>query len=411
MWLIWQRKRPHYAWVILICVMVVMGITAAFRFSFGVMIDSLVAEHGWSRGAVSFTYSLQFIIGIPVVIAAGHLAEKIGSRRIVIVGAVISMVGILLTATVTQLWQLQLYFGIIIGGGSATFVTLLPVLLTRWFNKKLGLALGLFWASQSLGPAILSPLIRWALETIGWSETFVILGLVSGTLMLVFTFLLRDHPQQKNLTPYGSPDIGAPLIDTDSPVEPLRLRQLIVKTNFWSLIAVHNLGCISHSVLLAHMVSMATFAGIPGLAASGVLSIVMVISLVSRLGIPIVAEAKGARFTLVLVLLLQTLPILILLSARKLWSFYTFALLFGLGFGGETVGFPIFNRQYYGKDAPLNAIYSYQMAGANLGMALGGWLGGTLFDLTGVYTWSVLAAVGAGFFGVAAALVLPSHRR
>lgn len=391
--------------------MVVMAITAAFRFSFGVMIDSLVAEHGWSRGAVSFTYSLQFLVGIPAIIMAGYLAEKIGSRRIVIVGAVISMAGILLTATVTQLWQFQLYFGVIIGGGSAAFITLLPVLLTRWFNKKMGLALGLFWTSLSLGPAIISPLMRWALETRGWSDTFVIFGLIFGTLMLVSTLLIRDYPQEKNMAPYGGPDIESLPPDTGSSVKPLRFHQLTGLTSFWTLIAVHGLGCLSHSILLAHVVSMATFVGVPGLAASGLLSIAMGISLVSRFGIPLVAGAKGAKFTLVLVLLLQTLPILILLSARELWSFYSFAVLFGLGFGGEMVGFPIFNRQYYGKDAPLNNIYSYQMAGANLGMALGGWLGGALFDLTGTYTWSILAAVGAGFLGVMAAWVLPSHRR
>ena len=75
------------------------------------------------------------------------------------------------------------------------------------------------------------------------------------------------------------------------------------------------------------------------------------------------------------------------------------------------VGFPIFNRQYYGVKAPLTTIYSYQMAGAQMGMALGGWLGGALFDLSGVYTWSILASVGAGFLGVIAALVLPAYHR
>ena len=102
---------------------------------------------------------------------------------------------------------------------------------------------------------------------------------------------------------------------------------------------------------------------------------------------------------------------LLLLSARELPPFYSFAFLFGLGYGGEMVGFPIFNRQYYGTDAPLNTIYSYQLAGAMLGMAVGGWLGGVLFDWTGTYTWSILAALTAGFLGVMAALRLPSYRK
>ena len=75
------------------------------------------------------------------------------------------------------------------------------------------------------------------------------------------------------------------------------------------------------------------------------------------------------------------------------------------------VGFPIFNRQYYGLNAPLNTIYSYQIAGAMLGMAMGGWIGGALFDWTGIYTWSILVSVGAGLLGVMAALLLPSFKR
>jgi hypothetical protein len=99
---------------------------------------------------------------------------------------------------------------------------------------------------------------------------------------------------------------------------------------------------------------------------------------------------------------------LILLSATDLLSFYSFAFLFGLGYGGEMVGFPIFNRQYYGADAPLNTIYSYQMAGAMLGMAVGGWGAGALFDLTGAYTWGIMASMGGGFLGLSSALMLPS---
>ena len=162
---------------------------------------------------------------------------------------------------------------------------------------------------------------------------------------------------------------------------------------------------------MAHMVSIATFAGISSLAATGVLSIAVAASAISRFGMSLISEKKGARYTLVLAVLLQTFPTLLLLGASELWSFYSFAFLFGLGYGGEMVGFPIFNRQYYGLNAPLNIIYSYQMAGAALGMAVGGWIGGALFDWTGVYTWSILVSVGAGLSGVIIALFLPSHTR
>ncbi|MBU2607960.1 MAG: MFS transporter [Chloroflexi bacterium] len=407
-----RRSGLHYAWIVLAAVWVLFAITSGVRFSFGVFIDPLVEEHGWNRGGVSFAYSLQFLAGIPVILFAGWLAERIGSRRIVIASAFIFIVGMMLTAEVTRLWQFQLYFGVLIGGlGSSVFVTLLPVLLTRWFYRKLGLAMGIMWTSLSLGPALFSPLMRWAIEDVGWSATFIIFGLIGGILMLASSFLLREHPQEKGLAPYGGLPVEIPLADTGSMSKSLGLGQVTAKTSFWALVAVHTLGCVGHSVPLAHMVSIATFAGIPGIAAAGILSMALATSFISRMGMSLSAEAKGGRFTLTLVLLLQTLPTLLLLTATELPLFYLFAILFGIGYGGEMVGFPIFNRQYYGLDAPLNSIYSYQMAGAMLGMAVGGWLGGALFDWTGAYTWSILAAVAAGFLGMIAALLLPSGNK
>ena len=410
--LTWRRNQPHYAWVVLAAVMVVLTIGSGIRFSFGVFIDPLVEEYGWSRGAVSFAYTIQFLVGIPFVLIAGWLAERIGCRRVVIIGSVLFTIGMLLTSTVTQIWQFQLYYGVLVNGlGSSVFVTLLPVLISRWFYRKLGLAMGLMWTSVSFGPTLFPPLMRWAIEDIGWSNTFIVFGLISGGLMMLSGFFLKGSPQEENLVPYGGLPPRLQEGNSGSSVADLGLGQTMALTSFWALVAVHTFGCMGHSILLAHMVSMATFAGISSIPAAGVLSLASAISIISRFVISLVAEARGARFTLIIVVLLQTLPTLFLLGAEELWVFYSFAVLFGLGYGGEMVGFPIFNRQYYGMNAPLHTIYAYQMAGALLGMAVGGWPGGVLFDWTGNYNWSILASVVAGSLGVIAALLLPPHRR
>lgn len=75
------------------------------------------------------------------------------------------------------------------------------------------------------------------------------------------------------------------------------------------------------------------------------------------------------------------------------------------------VGFPIINRQLFGERAPLSSIYSFEMVGASTGMALGGWLGGALFDVSGSYTWAIIASAGIGYLGLPLALLLPRHRK
>ncbi len=409
---IWPRKWPHYAWVVLAGIMVVLVISTGVKMSFGVLIDPLVNEHGWSRGGISLGYTLQFLAGIPAILIVGRLAEKISGRSLVVVGTIIFVAGMLLTASVTQLWQFQFYFGSLVGGiSSAPFMVLLPVLLTRWFHRKLGVAIGLMWVSLSLGPAVFSPLLTWSIATMGWNQTFVIFGLIGGAVMLVSDFFIRNNPKDKKLVPYGGLSSKPLAEDMDSTMTRLSLRQVMGMSSFWVLLAVHALGCLGHSVLLAHVVSIATFTGVPALAAASILSIAMVSSIISRFGMSLVAETKGGRFTLVLALLLQTVPTLILLGATELWSFYSFAFLFGIGYGGEMVGYTIFNRQYYGTKSSLDVIYSYQLVSAMVGMAVGGWLGGALFDGTGTYFWSIVASVIAGFLGVVIALILPSHHR
>jgi MFS family permease len=156
---------------------------------------------------------------------------------------------------------------------------------------------------------------------------------------------------------------------------------------------------------------MATFKGIPGLEAAGVLAAIAGASVFSRFGFSVLADRFGGRATLTASLLGQSVPVIILFFANEAWAFYLFAVVFGLCYGGEMVSFPIVNLQLFGTRAPLGSIFSFEMVGAGIGMALGGWLGGSLFDMTGDYTWSLCVSLVAGCLGLPLALTLPRHGR
>jgi MFS family permease len=98
-----------------------------------------------------------------------------------------------------------------------------------------------------------------------------------------------------------------------------------------------------------------------------------------------------------------------LLFAHEVWHFYIFAVIFGVCYGGEMVGFPIINRQIFGLKAPLGSIFSVEMVGGSTGMALGGWLGGMLFDLSGDYTLAIIVSAMVSFIALPLALWLPRH--
>ena len=104
---------------------------------------------------------------------------------------------------------------------------------------------------------------------------------------------------------------------------------------------------------------------------------------------------------------LQSAPLILLFFAHDAWTFYLFAAVFGIGFGGEMSAFPIINRQYYG-DAPTGTTYGWQMAGAGIGMAIGPVLGGFLRDWTNTYDWSILLSFGLSATAVVCIFLLPS---
>jgi MFS family permease len=407
-----KRFGFHYAWVILGASCVLNIFSRADSASFGVFIDPLVELFGWKRGEISFAYSLAFIVGMPAVMIMGWLGDRFGARQLMIGASLLIGVGTVLIGTVKELWHFYVFYGFFVGSlGHAAFSVLLPVIVTKWFHQKMGIALGIYWAAQGLGPVLFAPLFRWLLETRGWQYTFLVVGIVVGFILVVFSLFIRNSPAAMGMTAYGAKEVP---VNSDAPAAPppppVKLREILSKKTVWLLMGIHHVGCIGHAVILAHVVSMATFKGIPGLEAAGVLATIAGASVISRFAFSVLADRWGGRTVLTMALVGQSLPVIILFFATEAWTFYLFAVVFGLCYGGEMVGFPIINKHLFGEKAPLSSIYSFEMVGAGTGMAIGGWLGGGLFDMSGDYTWSLLASLLVGCVGLPLALALPRHK-
>ena len=408
-----KQSGFHYAWVILAAGCVVNIVARADQASFGVFIDPLVEQFGWKRGDIAFAYSLAFLIGLPAVMIMGWLGDRFGARQLMLVAAVLIGAGTVLLGTIKELWQFYLIYGFMVGSmGHAAFSVLLPVIMTRWFYRNLGIVMGIYWASQGLGPVIFAPLFRWLLETQGWQHTFILIGTLLGCILAFFALFIHNSPADKGLQPYGIEDAPKTVQSAaEASAPPVRLREILKQRIVWKLAGIHHIGCLAHAIILAHIVSMATFKGIPGVEAAGVLATIAGASVISRFAFSVMADKFGGRTTLTLSLLGQSLPVIILFFAADAWVFYLFAVIFGLCYGGEMVGFPIINKQLFGAKAPLGSIYSFEMVGAGTGMALGGWLGGGLFDMSGAYSWSLTTSLIVGLVGLPLALSLPRHKK
>ena len=277
-----RKSGLHYAWVVLAAACVCSMLSRADSASFAVFVDPLVEKFGWMRGDISLAYSLAFIAGMPAMLTVGWLADRYGARVLLIGASVMISAGTALLGTIRELWQFYLLYGLFVGAlGHAVFSVLLPVIMTRWFEKKMGLALGIYWGALGAGPVVFAPLFRWMIETRGWESAFTVIGVAFGVILLAFSSLIRSSPGDMGLTAYGAEDSKG---TQPSGVRgaTASLRSLMSRRPVWLLMGCHHLGCAGHAVILAHGVSMATHHGIPGLQAAGVLSTIAGVSIVSR---------------------------------------------------------------------------------------------------------------------------------
>ena len=427
--------RIHYAWVVVAVATLMRLSTSAFRSSQSVLIPRLVETFEWSYGAVGGAFALQWVVSGMFGPAAGWMGDRYGVRVTMLVGAVLFMAGMVLTGMVQNLWQFYLFFGIVLSMSMGIFQVPLTAAVTLWFRRHLGVGMGALQASQGLGPLVTVPLILLIVSQFGGGESemslvswlpgiggdenglraaFWLPGIGGGLMLIALIRLFYNEPGEIGLRPLGASE--------DEPVRRLQTGQ-VAKTRtrvflrqaqrtpvFWNLIGIHYWGCAGHAIIMIFLVAMAEDRGVSPAAAAGTFVALSVTSTLTRFGVPIAADLLGSKWVMAVCFFLQVVPVFILFFAHDAWMFYLFAILFGIGFGGEMTAFPIINRQYY-ANAPMGTTYGWQMMGAGLGMASGAALGGLLRDLTDSFTSTMALSLVLSAMGVLSILFLPTTSR
>ena len=447
-------QRIHYAWVIVVITSVMRLVSSSFRMSFPAMVPIIAIEFGWEVWLVTLAFSLQWVISGAFGPAAGWLGDRYGARVTMMIGASLYIVGMILTGFMTEVWHLFLFFGIILSASMGIFQVPLTVSVTSWFRKHLGLGMGLLQSSQGLGPVIAGPImvglvfwftsgdgVSWSAwipvgtpESLGIRMAFWIPGIVGGVILLLLIRAFHNTPEDVGLRQLGADaDTPARRPPATGAIAKARtstfLRQVRRTPAFWNLIGIHYWGCAGHSVVIvflpAMIISTLEPAGGYGGAgdaallsataiAVGAAATMSLVSTITRFGVPIAADMLGSKWVMAVCFFLQVAPVALLFFALlfypAIWMFYLFAILFGIGFGGEMSAFPIINRQYYGN-APIGTTYGFQMMGAGAGMASGALLGSLLLALTGGYAATAALSFVMSLVGVITIVFLPNTHR
>ena len=402
----------HYAWVIVAIIAAMQMVGTTMRMAFGVLVDPLTETFGWSQGEVTLAYGITSLVTALASPWAGSLGDRYGARICMIAGTAMFVVGMAATALVTEPWHFYVSFGVILGVAQAIFLVPLIPAAMNWFHRRLGLAMGVIMAAWGVGPALAAPVVGLLVNEYGWADSVWIITAVSSVSMFALIALFRDWPSDKGVPPYGeSSDVAA-----ERPAKRIDKVQLKLFTGYmrqtkayWNMSSIHFLGCVGHAIILVYLVPLAMREGMSLVSAAGLLTVLSAVSAITRMTTPMMCERYGAKQVMAFWYVMQGVTVLMLFWAHDAWSFYLFAVIFGIGYGGEAGGFPILNRKYYGL-APVGSAYGVQMLGASMGMALGGWLGGPIFDLTGSYDIVLWLSVVASVAGALSILALESTR-
>ena len=374
----------------------------------GIMVPPLNdpnGEFGWSLGTIGVVIASYYFFGAIYAPITGWLGDRYGSRWILFAASIMYLISMFLLSQVTEVWHFFVFFGLCLSLTQSLAMVPLMAAVSGWFRRRLGLGIGLLWGAGGIGTGIMAPLMGGLIDGFGWQGTFIVIGAVGGGIMLCMVPFMRSKPADLGIQPYGTRDTDPPAVLRDKTVE--RLRQKVFNQHtrrtkpFWNLPLIHGLGCAGHGVVLIYIIPLAFERGVfSSLASAGIIvSIISMVSVISRFVTPILAERYGTRRMMAMSLSIQAFTVLILFWANDPWVFYLFAVVFGLGFGGEWTGYLVINRQYYG-DGPMGTIYGWQTTGALMGHAVATGLAGLVIYATGSFNIILVLSVGFSTVGV-----------
>ncbi len=393
------RLPFHYSWIIIAILATVQIFASSISMALGIILPPLtqpVSEggFGWNQSLVTLGMASYYGFGALYAPVTGWLGDRFGARPMLLAAAVLYLVSMLLLGRISELWQFFLYFGVLLSLTQSMGMVPLMASVSGWFRRRLGLGIGILWAAGGIGTAAFAPLAGYLIETLGWYENFLYIGIVGGLSMLALVPFMKNRPAEVGLEPYGARPGDSVSTRLAKGYEQLRIKvfnQHIRRTRpFWNLPLIHGLGCAGHGIVLIYLVKyaidMEVFTGANSLALSGLLlTIISLVSIISRFGTPVLAEIYGTRKMMAISLAIQGLTVpIIMFGPAEPWLFFLFAFSFGIGFGGEWTGYLIINRQYFG-DGPMGTVYGWQTTGALMGHFIATALAGLIMYTTGSY--------------------------
>lgn len=394
-----STTAPARAWIVVATIFLNFVVVYGIWYASSVFLVALLQEFGWSRSLLAGAFSTFILVKSFLGPPTGWLAHRLGPKRVILFGGLTMAVGLALAAETTAWWHLYLAFGGVaaVGMSCAGWVTAV-ILIREWFPTRLGTALGVGSAGIGVGIFAMTPLAQLLIEWYGWRWAYRILGLLTAGLVLPATSYLIQSP--------ATPDSRASGKEREARIgsEPRwTLADAARSWRFWGVAGVYFGGNVVTQMLLIHQVAYLVDLGVPPLTAATVAGTVGLVSFGSKLGWGIFSDRAGREWatTLAFACVAASIGVLVLAGRHPDTVLpYAYAALIGIGYGVLAPVFPAIAADLFGGSG-FATIYGALYTAIGLGLALGTWGAGQIFDWTGTYAVAL-------WIGLALALATPA---
>jgi len=406
-----EGKEPKffYGYVIVAAAFFILVIYGGTLYSFGVFFKPVLTEFGWTRAIVSGAFSLYMLLHGFLYIFTGKVNDRFGPRILITICGFFFGVGFLLMSRISTLWELYLFYGVMVAiGMSGVGVPLLST-IARWFVKRRGLMTGIVLSGVGVGMAAWPPLATRLIANYGWRTSYIIVGIIALVVIIIAVQFLRRDPGQVGQLPDGDSEVRQ-----ESPISEAKgfsRQEAIYTRQFWILGVLMFCYGFGEQAVIVHIVPHATDLGISALIAANILAIIGGLSIVGRVGMGSAGDRIGNKPALGVCFIVMLVAFIWLLGAKELWMLYLFAAAYGFGYGGlGAVTSPIvaelFGLRAHG--AILGVVIFIQL----IGCAVGPLLTGRIFDVTGSYQGAFFIFVALSVTGlILTSLLRPSPVR
>jgi len=396
--------RPHYAWVVVAVTFLALLVASSVRAAPGILILPLEKEFGWDRATVSGAIAisiLTFGLGGPL---SGTLIGRYGPRKVILGGSVLIALGLGAFLAVHELWQLFLFWGIVVGLGTGAVGNVLGATVAhRWFRTHRGLVIGLFGAATSAGALVFIPAMAALSVSVGWRGAIVLLIVACVAVLVPVAIFMRDRPADAGTRAFGEGrTISAAERADDERRTPLRAA--VRTTDFWLLAGSFFIcGYTSNGLIGTHLIPHAVEHGFTAVTAASAVGVMGAMNIVGTLSSGWLSDRFDNRKLLAgyyafRAISLAALPLVI--EARGL---YLFAIVYGLDWIATVPPTANLTAQIFGR-ASLGTIYGWIFFSHMAGAAIAAYLGGFFHEMLGDYNLMFISAALLGFIAAGLAL-------